>query len=115
MRRRGWVNEQGCFESDAGAGRVTMHRNCPACDELAYEVLNSGFEINLSEGERMSLECYYRGELERTRDELTAESGKVEKLRKKILHILDHSQSGIDGPYIEEAIREALAESEEDK
>ena len=54
----------------------------------------------------MSLESYYRGELERERD-------KVEKLRKKILHILDHSQSGIDGPYIEEKIRQALTDSEE--
>ena len=54
-----------------------------------------------------------RGACDAWNEELTAERGKVEKLRRKLLYILNHSQSGIDGPYIEEAIRQALADSEE--
>ena len=44
---------------------------------------------------------------------LTATNAKVEKLKRKVFSILNHSQSGIDGPYIEEAIRQAIADSEE--
>jgi len=43
---------------------------------------------------------------------LSEANAKMEKLRKKILSILNHSQSGIDGPYIEETIRQILANTE---
>jgi len=61
----------------------------------------------------MSLECYYRGELERTRDELTAAKEEIETLRESLNETLVRKQEALkqltaEPGKVEKKLREAL-------